>query len=109
MQSVSKRFSGLGSTQLELISKGVAILALRGWMLYFRTMKIQFTSQIFREGKMYVAYTPELDLSSCATIETKAKKNLVEAARLFLEEAEKKGSLNDILREAGFSPAMMIE
>jgi len=38
-------------------------------MLYFRTMKIQFTSQIFREGKMYVAYTPELDLSSCATIE----------------------------------------
>jgi predicted RNase H-like HicB family nuclease len=78
-------------------------------MLYFRTMKIQFTTQIFREGKMYVASTPELDLSSCATTEAKAQRNLLEAVRFFLEEAEKKGSLNDILREAGFSPAMMIE
>jgi predicted RNase H-like HicB family nuclease len=65
-------------------------------------MKIQFTSQIFPEGKMYVAYTPELDLSSCATTEAKAKKNLLEAVRLFLEEAEKKGLLPQILEEAGF-------
>jgi len=71
-------------------------------MLYFGTMKIQFTSQIFHEGKMYVAYTPELDLSSCATTEAKAQKNLLGAVRLFLEEAEKKGSLNQILKEAGF-------
>lgn len=72
------------------------------WMLYFQAMKIQFTSQIFREGRMYVAHSPELDLSSCATTEAKAEKNLVEAVRLFLEEAEKKGSLNQILAEAGF-------
>jgi len=65
-------------------------------------MKIQFTSQIFRESKMYVAYSPELDLSSCATTEKKAQENLLEAVRLFLEEAEKKGSLNQILKEAGF-------
>ncbi len=65
-------------------------------------MKIQFTTQIFHEGKMYVAYSPDLDVSSCATTETKAQKNLLEAVRLFLEEAEKKGSLNQILREAGF-------
>lgn len=62
-------------------------------------MKIQFTSQIFQEGKMYVAYCPELDLSSCATTESKARKNLSEAVRLFLEEAEKKGSLQQILNE----------
>ena len=54
-------------------------------------MKIEFTSQWFKEGKMYVAYTPELDLSSCATTQTKAQKNLIEAVRLFLEEAEKEG------------------
>ena len=65
-------------------------------------MKIQFTSQIFREGQMYVAYSPQLDVSSCATTETKAQKNLLEAVRLFLEEAEKKGSLDQILQEAGF-------
>ncbi len=65
-------------------------------------MKIEFTSQVFKEGKMYVAYTPELDLSSCATTQTKAQKNLIEAVRLFLDESEKKGSLSQILREAGF-------
>ena len=62
-------------------------------------MKIQFTSQIFREGRMYVAYTPELDVSSCATNEAKAQKNLLEAVRLFLKEAEKKESLQQILKE----------
>jgi hypothetical protein len=65
-------------------------------------MKIEFTSQVFKEGKMYVAYTPELDLSSCATTQIKAQKNLTAAVRLFLEEAEKKGSLSQILKEAGF-------
>lgn len=65
-------------------------------------MIIQFTSQIFKDGKMYVAYAPELDLSSCATTKIKAQKNLLEAVRLFLEEAEKKGSLEQILKEAGF-------
>jgi hypothetical protein len=67
-----------------------------------KLMKIEFTSQVFKEGKMYVAYTPELDLSSCATTQTKTQKNLIEAVRLFLEEAETKGSLSQILQEAGF-------
>ena len=66
-------------------------------------MRIEFTSQIFKEGKMFVAYTPELDISSCATTKTKALANLQQAVRLFLEETEKKGSLHQILKEAGFS------
>jgi predicted RNase H-like HicB family nuclease len=64
--------------------------------------EIQFTSHVFKEGGMYVAYTPELDLSSCARTEAKASKNLQEAVRLFLEEAEKHGTLRQILEEAGF-------
>jgi len=67
-----------------------------------KPVKIEFTSQVFKEGKMYVAHTPELDLSSCATTPIQAQKNLMEAVRLFLEEAEKKGSLDQILAEAGF-------
>lgn len=51
---------------------------------------------------MYVAYVPELDVSSCATTRAKAQRNLIEAVRLFLEEAAKKGSLDSILIEAGF-------
>ncbi len=65
-------------------------------------MQIQFTSQIFKAGKMYVAYAPELDVSTCATTKAKARKNLKEAVRLFLEEAEKMGTLHQILEEAGF-------
>lgn len=65
-------------------------------------MEIQFTSQIFKEGKLFVAYSPELDVSSCGGTQHKAQENLLEAVRLFLEEAEKKGSLDQILEEAGY-------
>jgi predicted RNase H-like HicB family nuclease len=65
-------------------------------------MKIQFTTQIFKEGRIYVAHTPELDLSSCGGTKEKALKNLKEAVRLFLEESEKMGTLEQILEEAGY-------
>jgi predicted RNase H-like HicB family nuclease len=51
-------------------------------------MEIEFTTQIFREGRTYVAHTPELDVSSCGGTKEKALKNLKEAVRLFLEDAE---------------------
>jgi predicted RNase H-like HicB family nuclease len=66
-------------------------------------MEIQFTTQIFKEGRMYVAHTRELDVSSCGGTKEKALRNLKEAARLFLEEAERMGTLDRILEEAGYS------
>lgn len=66
-------------------------------------MRIEFTSQVFKEGRMFVAHTPELDISSCATTKSRALRNLQLAVQLFLEEADKKGALKDILKEAGFS------
>ena len=51
---------------------------------------------------MFVAHTPELDISSCGDTEQKALQNLKEAVTLFLEEADKLGTLNQILKEAGF-------
>ena len=65
-------------------------------------MEIEFTTQIFREGRTYVAHTPELDVSSCGGTKERALKNLKEAVRLFLEEAEKMGTLDQILQEAGY-------
>ena len=50
-------------------------------------MNIQFTTHTFKEGNQYVAYTPELDLSSCGGTAHKASENLVEAVRLFLPPA----------------------
>ena len=65
-------------------------------------MEIQFTTQIFKEGRTFVAHTRELDLSSCGGTQQRAVQNLKEAVRLFLEEAEKMGSLEQILEEAGY-------
>lgn len=65
-------------------------------------MEIQFTTQIFKEGRVFVAHTRELDVSSCGSTRQKALRNLKEAVRLFLEEAEKMGTLEQILAEAGY-------
>ena len=65
-------------------------------------MDIQFTTDIFKEGNQCVAYTPELDVSSCGGTAHKAGENLLEAVRLFFEEAGKMGTLEQILDEAGY-------
>jgi hypothetical protein len=65
-------------------------------------MEIQFTTRIFKEGRTYVAHALELDVSSCAGTKQGAVKNLKEAVRLFLEEAKKLGTLEQILEEAGY-------
>jgi predicted RNase H-like HicB family nuclease len=67
-------------------------------------MELEFTAQIFREGRTYVAHTPELDVSSCGGTKERALKNLKEAVRLFLEQAEKMGTLDPILEESLRSP-----
>ena len=50
----------------------------------------------------FVAYNPELDISSCGPSEEKARKNLQEAVTIVLEEVNKKGKLNELLEEQGF-------
>jgi hypothetical protein len=49
-----------------------------------------------------VAHTRELDVSSCGGTRQKALRNLKEAVRLFLDEAERMGTLEQILEEAGY-------
>ena len=66
-------------------------------------MDIEFTTRIFKEGRSFVAQALELDVSSCGGIKEKALRNLTEAVRLFLEEAEKMDTLEQILQEAGYS------
>ncbi len=66
-------------------------------------MDIQFTTQIFKEGETFVAYAPELDLSSCSNTIEQAKAHLKEAVTAFVEEAERMGTLQEILEEASFT------
>ncbi len=50
----------------------------------------------------FVAYIPELDVTSCGPTETTARENLHEAAQILLEEINKKGYLATFLKESGF-------
>jgi predicted RNase H-like HicB family nuclease len=65
-------------------------------------MEISFTTQVWKEGRMYVSHAKELDVSSCGRTIKEAKKNLVCAVECFLETAEEMGTLEEILEEAGF-------
>lgn len=65
-------------------------------------MEIAFTTQVWKEGKMYVSNAKELEVCSCGRTIKEAKKNLIEAVECFLETAEEMGTLDQILEEAGF-------
>ena len=62
---------------------------------------VYFDSLILREGDVYVSYCPQFDVSSCGDTIEEARRMLREAVRLFLEEAEKIGTLQIILAESG--------
>ena len=59
--------------------------------------EISFTVRSFKEGKLYVAYVPELDLSSCGATDEEARKNIRDAVRGFVETSAKMGTLAEIL------------
>ncbi|MFQ5741260.1 MAG: type II toxin-antitoxin system HicB family antitoxin [Acidobacteriota bacterium] len=64
--------------------------------------KLSFTTHLFREGKLYVAYVPELDLSTCGESPEEARDNIRDAVEGSLETSEELGTLEEILEEAGF-------
>jgi predicted RNase H-like HicB family nuclease len=63
---------------------------------------IRGTMDVWKAGTAYVAYAPELDISSCGDSVAEAKADLREAVTLFLEECSRKGDLDPILSESGF-------
>jgi len=64
---------------------------------------LEFDTIFFQEGSAIVAYCPELDVSSCGNNIEQARVNLKTAVRLFVEEAQKMGTLLDILEECSFT------
>ena len=64
--------------------------------------KIIATVEIWKEGGMFTAYCPELDVASCGHTSEEAKKNLRDVIEIQLEETAKLGTLNDFLAEAGY-------
>ena len=64
--------------------------------------ELGYTVHIFREGDTYVAYVPELDVSSCGASDEEARRNIRDAVRGFVETSRDMGTLGEILEEAGY-------
>jgi predicted RNase H-like HicB family nuclease len=63
---------------------------------------IEYTVHTFKDAGTYVAYVPELDVSSCGATNDDARKNIKDAVQGFLETSADMGTLHEILEEAGY-------
>ena len=64
--------------------------------------QIVVTIEIWKEGNMFTSNCPELDIVSCGHTAEEAKRNLIAAIGIQLEETAKLGTLNSFLEEAGY-------
>ncbi|MBI3019991.1 MAG: hypothetical protein HYY60_01545 [Parcubacteria group bacterium] len=63
-------------------------------------LKLQVT--FLKEGDQFVAYSAPLDLSTCGETLEEARRRFSEAALLFIQELNKKGTLEQVLSELGW-------
>ena len=61
-----------------------------------------FTVHVFKEGDVFIAYVPQLDVSSCGDTATAVRRNIQDAVSLLLETSKERGTLTEILEEAGY-------
>ncbi len=66
-------------------------------------MNISARIEVFKEGDVYVALSPELNVSSFGETIDDAKKSFKEALEAFIEECQEMGTLEEVLEESGFS------
>jgi predicted RNase H-like HicB family nuclease len=73
-------------------------------------IQITFTAklpiQIAKKAKWFVASCPALDVASQGGTEEEAKKNIAEALSMFLRSCYERGTLDAVLKQCGFKPAM---
>jgi predicted RNase H-like HicB family nuclease len=67
-------------------------------------MELVVPSTVRKKGKWYVSSCSLLDVHSEGRTEPEARRNLVEAFVEFLLSCFERGTLNEVLREAGFVP-----
>ncbi|RPJ74402.1 MAG: hypothetical protein EHM20_10660 [Alphaproteobacteria bacterium] len=64
---------------------------------------LKITIEFWREGNLYIANSPELDILSQGKSQEEAKKNLFEVIGVQFEEMKKLGTLDDYLKDMGFN------
>lgn len=65
-------------------------------------MQLYLTTKIWKGGRHYIAYAPELDIASQGKNPSHAEERLREAVKLFIEETKRIGTFGEVLRAAGF-------
>lgn len=65
-------------------------------------MDLKLTVEIFQENGMYIAYVPQLDVSSGGKTVEEARRSIRDAVGGFLEAAKHAGTVEQILEESGF-------
>jgi predicted RNase H-like HicB family nuclease len=63
---------------------------------------ISVTVHLFKEEGVFVAHVPELNVSSCGDSAEVACRHIKDAVEEFLHTAKARGTLHDILEEAGY-------
>jgi predicted RNase H-like HicB family nuclease len=65
-------------------------------------MKLDYTVQVWREGRQFLAHAMPLDVASSGETPEAARQAVDEAVRLFLNTASKHGTLKEVLEDAGY-------
>lgn len=65
-------------------------------------MNLSIRVEIFKEDDVYVALSPELNVSSFGETIHEAKESIKEAIEAFFEECREMGTLDEVLEESGF-------
>jgi predicted RNase H-like HicB family nuclease len=67
-------------------------------------LHVQMPYEIIQRKKWYVASCPIMGVHSQGETEEQAKKNLIEAMTAFFISCFKRGTMDDVLKECGFTP-----
>lgn len=66
-------------------------------------IEVMLTGTLFKDGNYWVAYSPELNVSSFGNTQKEAKAALNEALQLFLEDITERGTMYEALKELGWN------
>ena len=66
-------------------------------------LDVKIPISVLREGKNFIVYSPVLDLSTSGKTYEEATRRFGEAIEIFFEEILKKGTLNEVLEELGWT------
>lgn len=67
-----------------------------------KRIDLKLSVTFLKEGDQFVAYSPPLDLSTCGKTLEEARRRFGEAAVLFIQELDKKGTLKQVLSDLGW-------